>query len=609
MRFLFAILCLFITSRYSAGQDIQESPPVLQQALLLGEWLEYEQALALLDSQPDDSSSAFSRVKFLFLAGDYEESARQAGRYIERWPESPWAVDCKWQRGLSLKKRGYFRDALYDFLELARQDTLLSDIAWLNTASCLRMLGLSGKADHILDSLAALGWPGEDSLIAMLGNQELNPAPRASAPTRQSSIKQAGRLISRGRYAQARDLLGRYMRHNPSSPYLGQAQYLIGKCLEREGRLAQAAQAYARVPQKQPRSSWADEGLFRSGWCHYKMGDYPAALRRWREVRSRYPNSDQTEAALFWQAKASQKTGNLQAAREGFLELASANQHSYYGWRARELLGSTFRTGDSLSQEGLSQLAYLDSTVYLPDYEFDSWVKGHRLYLQASRLTELGLTEEAAKLLEYLRRTGWNDPVALYHLAQLYNRAGMDPQAILCAKRAFDLWLGPRPRVLLEMLYPSRYLFTIGRALADHPMETALVLSVMRQESKFVAGARSKVGARGLMQIMPATGKKLSGQKQFNKDSLYHPAVSINFGTKFLASLLKQFNGSLVHALAAYNAGPHRVRQWLKSEACRQDEDYLIEEIPFLETRNYIKKVMVGYYIYRWLLEGANEAR
>lgn len=609
MRRLFVILCLFITPLCSTGKGIHDTPPVLQQAMLLGEWLEYEQALALLDSLPDDSGSVFSRVKFLFLAGDYEESARQAGLYIERWPESPWAVNCKWQRGLSLKKRGFYRNALYDFLELARQDTLLSDIAWMNVASCLRVLGLAGKAGHILDSLAARGRPGEDSLIAMLADQEANPAPRVSAPPRQGSVQQAGRLISRGKYAPARDLLVRYMRHNPSSPHLGQAQYLIGKCLEREGRLVQAAQAYARVPDKQPHSSWADEGLFRAGWCHYKMKDYPAAVRRWREVRLRYPNSDQAEVALFWQAKASQKRGNPQEAREGFLELASAGQHSYYGWRARELLGSTFGSGDSLSREVVSQWAYLDSVAYRQDCKFDSWVKDHRLYQQASRLTELGLTEEAAKLLEFLRRTGWNDPVALYHLAQIYNRAGMDPQAILCAKRAFDLWLGPRPRALLGMLYPSRYLFAIGRALADHPLETALVLSVMRQESKFVAGARSKVGARGLMQIMPATGKRLSGQKQFNKDSLYHPTVSINYGTKFLASLLEQFNGSLVHALAAYNAGPHRVRQWLKSEACRLDEDYLLEEIPFLETRNYIKKVTVGYYIYRWLLEGANEAK
>jgi soluble lytic murein transglycosylase len=597
------ISCVTLMPLRAAGQDFQDSPQLLQQALMLGEWLEYQQALAILDSLPGDSLSGYSRVRFLFLAGDNAEAARQAGLFIERWPESPLAVNCKWHRGLSLKKLGLYRDALYDFLELSRQDHLLSDIAWMNAASCLRVLGLARKADQILDSLASLNRPGEDSLIAMLAGPGNREAPRGAVPPRQSSVHKAGRLISRGKYSQARELLVRYIRHNPGSSYLGQAQYLIGKCFEREGRLGPAAQAYAGVPAKQPRSSWADEGLFRAGWCHYKMKEYSAAVRLWREVQSRYPDSDHAEVALFWQAKAGQRTGKHQEARERYLELAAAGQHSYYGWRAREHLRDFFGSGDSLPHGRLPQMAFLDSAAYRPDYEFDSWVKAHRLYLQASRLAELGLAEEAGQLLEYLRRSGWNDPVALYHLAQIYNRTGRDPQAILCAKRSFDLWLGPRPRALLEILYPSRYLFSIGRALEDSPLEAALVLSVMRQESKFVSGAISKAGARGLMQIMPATGRRLSGQKNFNKDSLYHPATSINYGTKFLSGLLQQFNGSVVHALAAYNAGPHRVNQWLRSEDCRQDDDYLIEEIPFLETRNYIKKVMVGYYIYRWLME------
>jgi soluble lytic murein transglycosylase len=101
---------------------------------------------------------------------------------------------------------------------------------------------------------------------------------------------------------------------------------------------------------------------------------------------------------------------------------------------------------------------------------------------------------------------------------------------------------------------------------------------------------------------MPRTGRQLMGAGNFKPDTLYHPGTSIRYGTRFLARLVKQFDGSLVRALGAYNAGPHRMNTWLKSPRCRRDEDFLVEDIHLAETRDYIKKVLEGYYIYSWLL-------
>jgi soluble lytic murein transglycosylase len=583
----------------------QEPADAVQQAMMLGEWLEYDRALEVLNGIPGDSLSQHNKIRLLILSGDYHNAIKEADDFFQRWPGSGLEINCKWQRAYSLKKIGLYRGALYDFLELARQDPLLADIAWMNAGLCYQQQGQSKTAGRIFDSLAAAAnSDGNDSLlVALLMTQPAPASGSAPPPARKGTIYKASRLISQKKYESARNLLTRFIRFNKGSGTLGQAQYLIGKCLERQGKLTLAAQAYLKVPEVQPGTSWADEALFRAGWCQYKMKAYGRALKHWREAQRRCPQSDFAEVSVFWQGKALEERGDSLAAREKYRELAAKYEYTYYGWRAREKLRGYSPSGDSLSPDRVAHLAFLDSAVAEPQPELESWIKNHRRFSQASRLVDMGLLDEAARLAEAIRKISWNDPVALHYLAQLYSQAGMDPQAIYCAKRSFDLWMGPRPKALMEVLYPARYLHSIELSLKEHPLETALILSVMRQESKFVAAARSRVGARGLMQIMPATGRKLSGSKMFNVDTLYHPGISIAYGTRYLSGLLKQFNGSVIHSLAAYNAGPNRVKQWLKSERCRNDDDYLIEEIPYLETRNYIKKVMVGYYVYRWLLE------
>jgi len=105
------------------------------------------------------------------------------------------------------------------------------------------------------------------------------------------------------------------------------------------------------------------------------------------------------------------------------------------------------------------------------------------------------------------------------------------------------------------------------------------------------------------MQIMPATGRLLSRDRRFKADRLYDPVLSIDFGTRFLARLLDEFDQSWPQALAAYNAGPARVRQWLNERRSRADDDFFLEEIFIPETKRYIMVVMQNYYQYRRLLE------
>jgi soluble lytic murein transglycosylase len=125
----------------------------------------------------------------------------------------------------------------------------------------------------------------------------------------------------------------------------------------------------------------------------------------------------------------------------------------------------------------------------------------------------------------------------------------------------------------------------------------------MRAESQYKKDIVSPVGALGLMQVMPNTASKvahLMGENEFRSDQLLEPEWAIPIGAKYLSRLTKKFSNSIPLVAASYNAGPHRVGAWLNSFG-DLDMDEFIEHIPFMETRNYVKKVVSNFYIYNHL--------
>jgi soluble lytic murein transglycosylase len=157
-------------------------------------------------------------------------------------------------------------------------------------------------------------------------------------------------------------------------------------------------------------------------------------------------------------------------------------------------------------------------------------------------------------------------------------------------------------RSLLEILYPKPYLDDLHIALKKDTLDPIVVLSLIRQESVFNPLARSPVGARGLMQLMPMTAKRL--KKSVREKQLVNPKLNIELGTKYFKGLMKRYDGNLVYVLSAYNAGESRVERW-KGNLFNSDETILknIEAIPFLETRNYVKLIFRNIFFYKLLLD------
>ncbi|MEK8079522.1 transglycosylase SLT domain-containing protein [Pseudomonas sp. XK-1] len=192
-----------------------------------------------------------------------------------------------------------------------------------------------------------------------------------------------------------------------------------------------------------------------------------------------------------------------------------------------------------------------------------------------------------------------------YNVSRLFSRDEMVAQARL----AYDMgWYFPAIRTIsqaqywddLDVRFPMPHREQLVRAAKSRDIHSSWVFAITRQESAFMADAKSQVGAMGLMQLMPATAKETArrfGIPLSSPQLAYRPEVNIQLGAAYLSQIYGQFNGNRVLASAAYNAGPGRVRQWLRG-ADHLSYDVWIENIPFDETRQYVQNVLSYSVIY-----------
>jgi soluble lytic murein transglycosylase len=217
-------------------------------------------------------------------------------------------------------------------------------------------------------------------------------------------------------------------------------------------------------------------------------------------------------------------------------------------------------------------------------------------------LGRVGVPEQAKPFLnKMIEQT--KSPVEHHMIVELAAGLGRDDLTVATAKSA-----RAAGTELLDYLFPLRKI-----AGGDGP-EKALVLAVIRQESAFQADAISSAGARGLMQLMPATAKHTAKRVglAYSPGKLNDPTYNIALGRAYLGGLLVDYNGSYVLSLAGYNAGPRRVMEWMgqNRDPRRKGVDVIdwVESIPISETRNYVQRVLENLQVYRHRLGGTQLA-
>jgi len=177
--------------------------------------------------------------------------------------------------------------------------------------------------------------------------------------------------------------------------------------------------------------------------------------------------------------------------------------------------------------------------------------------------------------------------------------------AITAMKRAYPEYVtetgGSLPDAVWRILFPLQFGDLLTASASAAGVDPALVAAVIQQESTFDPSAVSAVGAHGLMQLMPPTGRALAraaGIKKLAVSQLHDPALGLKLGTVYLREMIDRFGGKIERAVAAYNAGPHRVAVWNLARPGMTAEEF-VDSIPFSETRLYVMTVLAGQEQYR----------
>jgi soluble lytic murein transglycosylase len=162
------------------------------------------------------------------------------------------------------------------------------------------------------------------------------------------------------------------------------------------------------------------------------------------------------------------------------------------------------------------------------------------------------------------------------------------------------------PATLRQLLYPRYFYDAIMEEARRHGADPRLVLSIMREESRFDPRAKSAAAARGLLQFIITTARDVGqriGLVDLSPEDLYDPRIVIRLGTRYVADLQEQFAGDVYKAAAAYNAGPHQVKLWAR-QSPGPGADAFLTTVNFEETKNYVRKVLNSYERYGEIYEG-----
>lgn len=376
-----------------------------------------------------------------------------------------------------------------------------------------------------------------------------------------------------------------------------------------------------------PRAPNRPEVTFIRGYCLEKMGDYAAAIAAYLSLppeRESYFGYRAT-ARLHQLLRKPQANALVRAQLHRFRQQAQLAQAERRYLQAAQALGQALRL--TTDQTETSFLVTQLKRLYrqLPQYKPWGEIQLHELgrdlligpppprlsshRILASELLFLGLYDEgAAELAAAFQSMGSQvSQSQWYTLAVLLNRGGHPAQALRIAESFIasqipqDYYLGLLPAELVQILYPRPYARLLIRQARRRHLDPCFVLAIIRQESRFEAGARSPAAARGLMQLMPSTAERLAaemGKAHFDVADLYDPETSIELGTRHLEALVRVFPHHLQAVAAAYNAGADNVKRWL-DRAQSADPDRFVIEIAFHETKRYVYRVMADYWAYQ----------
>ncbi len=562
-------------------------------------------------ASPLIKSASILYAESLYGKNDFAGAANAFQKYVESYPSGPNSVKAVYQAALC-------REALGDRAKAASE---IRDI-WLKYPGSPVAL----QAENDLRRLAAENVPIAPYTAEEIFNrgvilydlqkykQAIQTFKSLSAYSLPESFRtrlamKTGQTLFKSRqYKDAAQALSKLaVDKDPETSC--EASYWLARTLDRSSNEPEAALLYNKVAETFPKSELADDALYYAAMIRKFRGENKEAIGILEKLASRYPssvlapkalwetawmryldkdfkaaadtltrllqNSSYRETALYWLGKSEDALGEKERANAVYARLLEEYPYSYY----------------SLQRQNKEEMKNL-SIVMTPAVSIPLPAG----YERVKALIAFGLVDEARMELTSSRKKS-SGKAKLLEIARLYWEM-QDYRNAMGLFRKMDRNCSHE----WNFSYPRAFSEHVSHFAADYGVPESLAYSIIRAESNFYPSARSPVGAVGLMQVMPATAKfLLKGESRDSAASqLTRPELNINLGMKHLQYLVKRYRGNLVFAVAAYNSGATPVDRWRRNfSGLRSDE--FIENIPYPETREYVKKVLTSMEIYKSL--------
>lgn len=551
------------------------------------------------------------KAKYLAAQHLVKTNPALAGKYfkeiIETEPHSDYAIAAEYYSGLILMNsytedensifplsvktdvenyfRHYLRNAPSGRLALNVVDnwlkldkTISSDDYLLMAKSCY-LLGQYKKAKEILDKVNLK----ESWAVDVQNSYALNNIPRAKYLTEWGLMHHAGYIdieeieaavntylkLSPTKYQGATKLF--YIANTKGKDYIWDL-----KCSYSDTK--DKAQCFKDLYLNYPDSKYVDDALSQIFLETIRHGDISSAKKIGKDFLNKFKNSEYTPMVMYWMGRLSEKTRDYSEYMSFYKSVIAKYPDSYYAYRAYLHMNHT---------PGPIITSYIkEKDVEYPYRKIPSILK------ELVALEDYDVLEELAGDDEFLK--SW-----------IAYQKGDYTKSVVIARNAMDK-LSVKPDkydVRWKLVYPLHYYNDVKKYAEAAGNNPPLMLSIVREESYFNPSAKSYAGAIGLMQLMPQTASEIAVKHGVKMFTLYNPQQNLLLGNNYYAFLRSQLSGMDVSAIAAYNGGVGSVNSW-KQSIYYNDTDEFVEQIPYPETKNYVKKVFRSYWNYIRIYSG-----
>lgn len=570
----------------AARQDLSRAESVLRK--LIAEDLAWPEeawlALALVEEQLDHRDHALELFRRIYYDSPLSTQAVDAQSGIERLQSTSVISADLLGRAQRRAQR------LFDADRWAQARAGFEAIADAVQGETKKLVALRiAECDYHLSRYRA----ARDRLKPLLEDDTLGPEARFY------HLSAVGKLGDRKTFADGvRELVEDF----PTSEWAAEALNSLAVHLVVIDEDDEAAAIFRELVRRFPKHRHAERAAWKAGWAAYRGRRFEDTIRIFETAAATFPRADYRPAWLYWSGRSRDRLNDTVTANERYRLVVADYRNSYYGRLAAALL--TERRQPVLP----AAPAPVSVATTLPGAPPNEPLM--------RELTSLQLYDDALREVQYAQRVYGDSAQLMATTAWIRHRQGLGLRAqerfaalrgaITLMRRAYPQFLAAGgedlPPDVLQVIFPLDYWPLIQKYSKIHGLDPYLITALMAQESTFTAEVRSAANARGLMQLLPSTGRiyaRKVGMRSFSSASLYQPEINVRLGTRYFKELLDRFGG-VHYALAGYNAGEHRVARWL-NEAPGLPADEFIDNIPFPETQNYVKRILGTAEDYRRL--------